>query len=77
MKSLKINVHHQLIDQFLRDLDQFPASATTSTIQYDTGKLIKILQEKEVLDICKVSKEDFDAAISVELVALLTNSATD
>ncbi len=69
METLNLNNAYGLFDQFLTDLPQFPVSSTTPTVQYDTGKLIKILQKKEVMDICGVQEAELDVvdAIDIEL----------
>jgi len=50
----------QVFDQFASEIDSFPASLETSAITYNTGKLVKILQEKEVMEVCGIGKAEFD-----------------
>ena len=55
------------LNKLLDEIHSFPMSLDISVTKYNTGKLIGILQEKEVIDICKVTKEDFDYANSIDL----------
>lgn len=55
------------IDQFISALETFGDSSLTATVQYNTGKLIDILREKEVFDVCKVSREQYDHANAIDL----------
>jgi hypothetical protein len=55
-----------LIKQFIEGFSTFPASLVTSIVDYDTNRLVKVLHEKEVIEIFKISKEQFDTANSID-----------
>lgn len=48
------------------EIDKFPLSLNAVASQYDINKLVKILQEKEVIEVCKVKKSDFDYVNSID-----------
>lgn len=55
------------INQFFSQVDSFPSSVDVSITEYNTLKLIKILQEKEVMNACGITKNDFDYVSSVDI----------
>jgi len=46
-----ISISTELLDQFEQAINGFPPSSDEATVQYDTGKLIDILREKEVIGV--------------------------
>lgn len=58
----------------------FPESSSASTVDYDTGKLINLLREKEVLEVCNASTEqwtlvnDIDIALGAVVKDLVLNN---
>lgn len=57
----EITTYHKELKDFINAMPDFPDSMVNSTFEYDTGKLIKILQKKEVFEICKISESEFEA----------------
>lgn len=53
----------KLIDAF----NEFPLSDMNGTINYDTAKLNRILQEKEILEVCNITKETLNSFWDVDL----------
>ncbi|WP_294263970.1 hypothetical protein [uncultured Chryseobacterium sp.] len=53
--------YYKELEEFADAMSSFPASSFNSTFEYDTGKLIKILQKKEVFEICNTDEEQFDS----------------
>lgn len=64
---MKNTLSTALIDQFLIALEGFGDSSQTATVQYNTGKLIDILREKEVFDVCQVTREKYDAVNEIDI----------
>lgn len=62
----EIITYHKELKDFINAMPDFPDSLVNSTFEYDTGKLIKILQKKEVFEICKISESEFEAADSID-----------
>ncbi|CAL2107786.1 conserved hypothetical protein [Tenacibaculum sp. 190524A02b] len=61
MKTLTYN--HSTTEKWLDDLtlefDNFPESTDISPIQYDSAKLIEILRNKEVEEVCKGNQKEY------------------
>ncbi|WP_407492417.1 hypothetical protein, partial [Elizabethkingia anophelis] len=53
--------------QFVNAIEYFPNSLEVAPFEYDTGKLIKILQKKEVFEICKINDYQFDEVNNIDL----------
>ncbi|MFK8010005.1 MAG: hypothetical protein AB8H03_26865 [Saprospiraceae bacterium] len=67
MEITKTKTTQSLVDQFLSNLESFPESVKDTTIQYDLSKLVSILREKEIKEICKVGQEGFDQVDKIDI----------
>lgn len=60
---------------FISAIPTFPNSSTGSNLQYNTGKLIKILQKKEVFEVCNIDDFQFEEVnrIDIELGTIVSD----
>lgn len=66
MQTLSVATDYLLM-QFVNQIDAFPASELTAIGNYDTGKLINILREKEVINVCQVTRDDFEVVNQIDI----------
>ncbi|HSY60302.1 MAG TPA: hypothetical protein VK796_00440, partial [Cytophaga sp.] len=45
------------LESFLQEVENFSRSEDSSTIPYDTNKLMKIIQNKQVVDVCNIDSD--------------------
>ena len=64
---MKTNISSKTLDSIRAEFKNFPKSSTDSTVEYDTGKLIKIIREKEIKEVLNVSEEDFAIADQIDI----------
>lgn len=57
----------QLLERLDHAVESFPKSTDEATVQYNTGKLVGILREKEIYDICQVGKAEFDLVDGIDI----------
>ena len=66
MQTLTV-ANDYLLMQFVDQIDTFPSSELVPIVTYDTGKLINILREKEVIEVCRVTKDDFEVVNQIDI----------
>lgn len=56
-----------LLERLDQAINSFPKSTDEATVHYNTGKLVGILREKEIYDVCKVGKEEYELVDKIDI----------
>lgn len=66
-RHMEIVGKDRMLEILLSEIDHFTESTDTNVSEYDTGKLHKIVLEKEICSICNVDKEKFEKLNQIDI----------